>query len=284
MTTGQSPAALEQVIGQTRTELTLTINALEDKLTPRHFVEKGFDMLNDSIGGADGVNRALAAVRTNPVPFALIAVGAAWLLASNTGIVDRVAQDERIRAVKRRAGEMASDVGNRAGEMASDLGSRAGDYASDMARRVGLGGNGTDRPLGETGHPLVDSAAERGAPSRWMHQAADYTGETIQSARDSSGALLGDAADRLNDALERNPLVVGGLGALAGAVLAMLLPATRSENDWLGGIRDTIWQRAEQAGQDAAVAVRKIAINAADAAAEAAAEVAKNAGSRPVQG
>lgn len=269
MTNGQSPAALEHGISQTRTELTLTLNALEDRLTPRHLMEKGFDMVNDSIDVSDVLNRGLATVRANPLPFALIAIGAGWLIASNAGLADRIAQDERIRAARRRAGEMASDLGNRAGE-----------YASDVAKRVGLGGDNASRALGETGHPLVDTDTERSAASGWVHQAAD-------SARASGDALMdgaGRVADQLNEAIERNPLVVGGLGALAGAVLAMLLPATRTENAWLGGIRTAFWRSAEQAGQEAAVAVRKIALNAADAAADAAAEVARKAGTRPAQG
>lgn len=262
MTTGQSPAAIEQEIGQTRAELTLTINALEGKLMPRHLVEKGFDMVNDGIGGTEGLNRGLAAIRANPLPFALIAFGAAWLVASNTGIVEQVARDERIRTARRRASELASDLGNRASE-----------YATDVARRAGLAGD--DRPLGETGHPLVDSGAERNAASGWVHRATGFTGDAIGSVRDSGGAVLA--------AVERNPLIVGGLGLFAGAVLAMLLPATRTENEWLGSLRDSFWRRAEQAGQEAAGAVRKIAQDAADAAADAAAEVARNAGAGTAQ-
>jgi len=253
----ETPAALEHGIAQTRADLALTINALEDKLTPRHLVEKGFDMVNDTISGTDALNRGVAAVRANPLPFALIAIGAAWLIAANTGVVDQLAEDERIRAARRRAGEMASELGSRAGEMASEVGNRAGEFATDMAKRVGLAGDGT----------------EEGAAAGWVHRAADVAGNAVQSARDSGNALVGT--------VERNPLVVGGFGVLAGALLAMLLPATRAENSLLGGIREAFWQRAERAGQDAAAAVRSIAMNAADAAADAAADMARNAGARP---
>jgi hypothetical protein len=254
MTDGQSLAALEQEISQTRAKLTLTISALEDKLTPRHLVKKGFDMVNDGIGGTEGLNRGLATIRANPVPFALIAFGAAWLVTANSGITERIAQDERVRAAKRRAGE----------------------YASDMARRAGIVSDDRDRPLGETGHPLVDAGTERSGASGWVHRATGVTGEAIGSVRDSGGALMA--------AVERNPLIVGGLGLFAGAVLAMLLPATRTENAWLGSMRDSFWRRAEQAGHEAAAAVRTIAQNAAAAAADAAAEAAKNAGAGPAQG
>ena len=75
-------------------------------------------MLKDNLGDDYGVNRGLEFVRNNPIPVAMIGIGAAWLIASNTEAVDRIARDERIQAARRRVGDLASDLGNRAGEMA----------------------------------------------------------------------------------------------------------------------------------------------------------------------
>ena len=76
-------------------------------------------MLKDTLGEDYGVNRGVEFVRNNPIPVALIGLGAAWLIANQTNAVDRIARDERIRAAGRRVGDMASDLGSRAGEMAS---------------------------------------------------------------------------------------------------------------------------------------------------------------------
>src|SRR5438067_5510716 len=133
-----SPADIERQIDTTRAELALTLNALERELAPRHLVDKGFAMITDTFGGYDGLSRML---RANPVPIALIGIGAAWLIASNTRVVERIAEDERVEAVRRRATELAGNVGSRAGEL-----------AANVADRVGLGGQSADRPLGETGN------------------------------------------------------------------------------------------------------------------------------------
>jgi hypothetical protein len=44
----------------------------------------------------------------NRVPIALIGVGIAWLLANRTGLTERLAEDERVQAAKRRIGELGA--------------------------------------------------------------------------------------------------------------------------------------------------------------------------------
>lgn len=253
---GDSPDDLEHAIGRTRVELGVTLEALERELTARQLVEKGLDMLNESIGGYEGVTRF---VRDNPVPVALFGLGAAWLLASNTGLVDRVVNDERVDAAKQRVSDMASSV----------------------ADRVGLGGSSdsNDRALGHTGNPIVDSESEAG--NGWMHgalrSARDSSGAVLSRAGDLAGGSYGRVADQVSDAFERYPLVIGAVGLMAGALLAAILPATETENEWLGETRDELFNRAETIGQEAVTHVKDAAVQAAQAAAGAAASAAASA-------
>ena len=273
-------AQIEREIDHTRRELAVTLAALERKLAARYLVEKGFDMFKDSLGDDYGLKRSLEIVRDNPVPIALIGIGAAWLLASNSGVVDRIAQDQRIEAARRRVTGLASDVGNRAGEL-----------ASTVAERVGISGNGADRPMGYTGNPMVDQPGGGTASGGWVHQMSDTAQDTIRSARDSAGAMLGRTqdqagriADQVTDAFQRHPLLIGAIGVMAGAMIAALLPASRVEDDWFGGTRDELWQRAEAVGQDAVSRVRETAVRAADAAADAAADTVKSEADRSLHG
>jgi hypothetical protein len=273
-------AEIEREIDHTRRELALTLAALERKLAARYLVEKGFDMFKDTLGNDYGLNRSLEIVRANPVPIALIGIGAAWLLASNSGVVDRIAQDRRVEAARRRVTGLTSDVGNRAGEL-----------ASTMAERVGIAGNGADRPLGYTGNPMVDEAGGQATSAGWVHQMSDIAQDAIRSARDSGGAMLDRTqdqasriADQVTDAFERHPLLIGAIGVMAGAMIAALLPATRVEDEWFGGARDELWQRAEAVGQEAVSRVRDTAVRAADAAADAAADTVKNEADKSLHG
>jgi hypothetical protein len=278
-----SAAEAEREAAHTRVELAATLEALDEKLsnlTTRHIVEKGFNMIRDSLNGSGGLNRSLDAVRANPIPIALIGIGAAWLVASNTGVVDKIARSERVGAARQRVADMASDIGNRTGRL-----------AYDVAGKVGIGGSGTERPLGETGNPLVDEDS-RGAAAGWVHQASDMAQGAMRSVRDSTivnrvGDFAGDGAgriaDELGDAFARNPLIVGAVGLMAGALIAALLPSTRIEDELLGSTRDQLWQKAETAGQDAISRVRDAATHSIDSATDAAATRVRETATQAVE-
>jgi hypothetical protein len=269
----KSASDIEREIDRTRVDLALTLDALERKLRARHLVEKGFDMFRDTLGTNDALNRGLDVVRANPVPVALIGIGAAWLIASNTNVIDRLALDERVEAARRRVTDMASDLGNRAGEL-----------ASDVAGRVGL--RGSEEPMGYTGNPMVDEAG-RQRPDGWVHQVSDMAQGAWRSARDSGEAVLNRAglyagdganrvADQISDTFQRHPLVLGSIGVMAGALIAAMLPMTRVEDEWFGDTRDALWHRAQEAGEQAFTQVRDAATRAVDAATDAATETVKS--------
>lgn len=272
----RSPTEIEREIDRTRVELALTFDALERRLGARHLVEKGFDMLKETLGNNDAWNRSLEVIRANPVPVALIGFGAAWLVANQTNVVDRVAHDERVEAARRKVADVAGTVGARAGEL-----------ASGVAGRVGIGGSGAagDQLLGHTGNTMVDNAGRAGSDG-WVHQAADMAQGALRSARDSGEAMLSRAglyandgasriADQVGDTFQRHPLVIGAVGIMAGALFAAMLPATRVEDEWFGDTRDALWHKAQEAGEQAFSQVREAATRAVDAATDAAGETVK---------
>src|SRR5713101_3435279 len=131
-------------------------------------------MFKDNLGVHDGLNRSLEVARANPLPFALIGIGAVWLIASNTNVVARIAQNERVEAMRRRAADLVAGV-------ASDIGARAGEVAAEVVAAVGSGEGShpaTERPLGHTGNPMVDSAGPSGSDG-WVHQAAGMAQDAL---------------------------------------------------------------------------------------------------------
>jgi ElaB/YqjD/DUF883 family membrane-anchored ribosome-binding protein len=273
---------VEREIARTRGELSLTLAALERKLAARYLIDEGLNMFKDTLGEDYGLHRSLEIVRNNPVPIALIGIGAAWLLATNTNAVDRIARDERVQTARRRVTDLASDIGNRAGEM-----------ATSAAQRIGIAGNGAgngaDRPLGHTGNPMIDQPGAGMSSDGWVHEVSDRAQGVLQSARDSSSAMLdrasesaGRIADQVTDTFERHPLLIGAIGLMAGALIATLLPPSRTEDEWFGPSRDQLWNKAEEAGQETVTRVRDVAMRAADAAADAAAETIKTETDKPL--
>lgn len=225
----------------------------------------------------DSLQRGLDVIRANPIPVALIGLGVAWLISNNTGMTDRVA-------------DTASDMSRRVSDTASDMTRRAGELATGAAQKVGLAGS-DDRALGHTGHPMVDRTGEHS--EGWVHQMSDQASGALRSARDTSSALLSRVgsyagADGVSDTFHRNPLIIGGIGIMTGALIAALLPMSQVENELLGETRDDLWQRAEDFGEEAVQRVREAATEAAvravDAATGAAVESVRQLGDKPSEG
>ena len=115
-----------------------------------------------------------------------------------------------------------------------------------------------------------------GQGDAWIHQATGAARGALRSVRDTGGEVLervghyAEYADQakeqarhvggsLRSTFERNPLLIGVLGAISGAALALLLPATKREQEWLGKTREELWNKAEEIGHEASNRVRDLA-------------------------
>lgn len=231
-------AEIEGQIARTRAELGRTFDAAAIELAPRHLVERGVDMVTDFLTAnrPDGIGFG-AAFRADPVPLALIGLGAAWLVAENLGLV----------GVKPAEGSGAP-----------------GEYTAPAQR------------IADRAEPALDGAAAHDGEG-WMHRAAGAAQGAVRSIVADGGAVLERAGDYLGKALpsggsaqraagwlngiERHPLLLGAFGLAAGAVVSLLLPTTRREQEIVGEAREDLWEKAEQFGHRAAEGVRSLAEN-----------------------
>ena len=187
-------------------------------------------------------------IQANKVPLTLIGVGIAWLVASNTGLAERVVNDERVQAARRRIGELAGDIGMGGGSS------------------EGAGG----QILGPDGEPLTRTNA--GREDGWVHQAAGAARGAISRVRDAGSAVLdragaatdlaGRAGSQVTEKLSTDPWLIGVAGLVAGALLAAALPPTRIEQDYIGEARDGLWNKGNELGHEAAERVRELADSA----------------------
>ena len=201
-------------------------------------------MITDSLKGS-AVGEVIQA---NRVPLTLIGIGVAWLVASNTGLADRVVNDERVQAARRRIGEFAGDIGIG--------GSSSGASGGQI--------------LGPDGETLTRTDSDRG--DGWVHQAAGAARGAISTVRDAGSAVLdragaaGDLANRatsqVTEKLSADPSLIGVAGLVAGAIFAAILPPTRMEQEYIGEARDGLWNKANELGHEAAEAVRELADSA----------------------
>jgi hypothetical protein len=259
---GSQSAAIEQDIGRTRAEIGLTLDALQHQLAARSLFEKGINLLDKGInmitkltGDGGGLSVAFEGVRANPIAIALIGAGIAWLAVANTGVLDTVAQDERVRAARRRLADMTG-IGGMAGSEPPSGQAPAFNPAIGTAERDHTGGwvhQATDAARGAI-RAVRDTAGEyTGRPAGWLRQAGDYAG-------------MSSFGGGVSGALGRHPLLVGAAGLCAGALIASLLPTSEVEDAWISRSRDQMMKRASEIGRETVNRVRQSLDQAADEA------------------
>jgi hypothetical protein len=136
----------------------------------------------------------------------------------------------------------------------------------------------------DAGRAAPSSGSPAGGSEGWVHQATGAARGALHSVRDTGGEVMDRVGhyteDYTNQAkeqvrhvggsvrsvFEENPLLVGLIGAISGAALAMLLPATHREQEVLGKTREELWNKAEEIGHEAADRVRELADHKAEAA------------------
>src|SRR5579875_3187140 len=71
----RSTAEIEQDIERIRAELGLTLEALRHRLTARHLLQRGIDMITEAIGEERGVSIGFNGFRADPIALALLGIG-----------------------------------------------------------------------------------------------------------------------------------------------------------------------------------------------------------------
>jgi hypothetical protein len=203
---------------------------------------------------ADTVSNVGNTLKANWIPLSLIGVGIAWLMAGNSGVTERVANDDRVRTASRRH------------EIAGDLG--IGRTAKQET------GHGT-QILGPDGRPIHHSG-DVDPKNGWVDQASGAARDAMASVREAGTAVLdratrytdygGAASDmakrasgQMAETLERIPWLIAIAGTVAGALLAGLFPPTRIEQGYVDEARDGLRTKANELGHQAAERVRELA-------------------------
>lgn len=235
----RSPEAIAAKIEATREELGAILAALEQRLAPQQLLERGLDMLKETMDGSGGgMGETL---RRHPLALALIGMGVGWIAfaASTRG----------------RPGEAAREAARR---YPTDLAGYA--HAREKA------GAAMDRAQ----HAVSEAAgqAKHGAETAWRQASAfaEEAADRFTRPRRRIGELLAD-----------HPLALGAAGLLAGAAVALLLPRSAAEERWIGPAGAELRQRAADVGGEAIERAKTVAERTLDAAKTAAGEAVESA-------
>lgn len=178
----------------------------------------------------DDMFTALAdAARDNPLPAALIGLGALWLFAggSNTSLLGGHGRRSLLGTVAEGAGSVAQGAAHAAGQAAATVTSGVSGIAGTVSNAAGQVGDYVSGALQGSG-ALAQPDSRPSSPAGMMRQ-------------------------NLADLFERHPIALGIAGLALGAGVAASLPLTVTERDTLGeagkAVRGRLSEAADQAKQ-----------------------------------
>ncbi|HEY4541784.1 MAG TPA: DUF3618 domain-containing protein, partial [Noviherbaspirillum sp.] len=282
------PEEIESDIERTRAEMSSTIDAIQDKLTPGQMMDQALQYARTSLPADFGSNLG-AAVRENPVPVALIGVGIAWMMAQS--------RQQRMRTSHAYSrdfyeSEAGMDYDPTYVSATADTGpsrmERAKDAIGDAKSRVSESVSGTSERLREKASNLREKASDITSRAR---DAVSGARERISTTASSGRARMSDLSQRsqqqyyrarqgFGTMAEEQPLVLGAIGIAIGALIGSMMPATRREDEMMGHMRDDLLDRAKEASREHAQTLKESARRVAETAKEEAQRVGSEASSR----
>ena len=247
-------------IEQTRGELSETVNAIQERLSPGNIAANAAESVKTvardkarDIAESDSVQY----VRANPIPTAMVTIGIAglaWLALKGR---------ESNRYGRSRTGGTSRDwrTGPRY-DRGTSYGA-AGGYSEFEAARLrntdigyedaetdttGLYGSGTAEMEYGAGYSAAGGARETGSD----------LDRTYRRAQDG----ISGAQRHLRRAWDQNPLVLGAACLAMGAVVGLAVPETERENELMGESRDNLIETVQDTVKEKVNQVQQAATNA----------------------
>ena len=288
----QSRAQIEE----TRSQMSSTIDAIQEKLSPHNIAQQAKDTVREATVGkaqevvtnvgdsASGLvssagtsakgfgSTLIETVKANPVPAALAGLGLGWLIMSGRQQNSSVNRDYLGSYASNPQGPNPRTSGQY-GAAGYDYGQQAGQ--SSMGDRL----SSAQDKVGDLTGQAQDKA------SNVAGQVQDTAGQVVGQVQDTAGQFADTAqygAQRaqgaFQQALHANPLAVGAAAVAIGAAIGLSIPETDKENQLMGETRDGVMQQAQQVVGEKAHQVQTVAQQAVGAAKDAAQESADDQG------
>lgn len=235
-TRGDSPSDLERDAERVRAQIADTAEHLKDKMSPGQLMDEVVNYFKDG-DASQFLSNFKTQVRDNPMALAMVGSGLAWLMmgsgtarqSHSSMTVHKPLQPPTSLRSGGSQGSSTTSGGSQGGGIGSTLSGGVGaarDKASSMASSAGHAASSAKDHLTATAHDVRDAAS-------------DYMTSASQAGADVGSRVK----NTFLDALEREPLVLGALGVAVGAAIGAMLPATRTEQEYLGStarkVRDT---------------------------------------------
>ncbi|MQX50382.1 DUF3618 domain-containing protein [Sinorhizobium medicae] len=312
-----SAAELQREIEADRQRIEEKLHEIQERMSPGELMDELLEYAKTS-GGSEYLSNLGVALKSNPIPVALMGVSLAWLIANPASRAPRHEEQDDdyplapVRGSVRRVGPVESSFGERYSHFTDESGSRFRALTDDAGRRAGhfidpagkvyrgfadAAGKQIEDIRDETG-ALFDEASgwasrtwrQVSAAAGRMSASVTGAGRSFAHSMQGAGRSLEEQGAQLNAAILRHfrdqPLVGGALAFAAGAAIGAALPHSEAEDAAMGGMaedmRSNISARANAGVAQAMEAGQEILDKAGEAVLEAH-DAAKDRLQRPVQ-
>jgi hypothetical protein len=221
----RSSAEVEAEVEASRSNLDRNVEALKQKMTPGQLFDEAARLTGST--GQQVAAKFAEQAKANPMPLAVMGLGLAWLMFSNSK-----SQSEGAYSPSDYRYEPRSFAGDESGGGLKAKAHEIGEKAQDMMAGV------KDKVAGARA-----SAADSG------HAAMDGMSATAGQVRERAGQAAQAAQRTFAQTLESEPLLLAGLGLIVGAAVGAALPATAAENRVLGEHRDKLLEKGKDLAQ-----------------------------------
>lgn len=298
---------LEHEIARDRLRIEERIDAIQAKMSPGQLLDEALNYAKSS-GGGEYISNLGNAMKTNPVPVALMGISMAWLMANpgaNKRDDDLHYHEEpeyplaRVTGPVRRVGPVSGDGTSRYSHFTDEAGGRFRALTDESGRRAGhfmdeagKTYRGFADATGQQVHDIRDEAgrlfdeASGWISKTWrqMGSSASRAGSSVMGGARSMGnsaMSMGDSvrgqASQLNEGILRQfqdqPLIGGALAFALGAAIGAALPNTRRENEALGESAEEFRSQMSAKASETMHKVEEVASDVYGKAASVASEV-----------
>ncbi|MEP6704039.1 MAG: DUF3618 domain-containing protein [Acidobacteriota bacterium] len=274
-TTGDTGEDTEQIkarIEETRSQMGETIDAIQERLSISNISEQISETVSSAIESAkdtaydatigkavnlmknvgDGVTQsgAFRTVAKNPLPLALIGIGAGLLVYQNYG---------RKGAYRRGSENRFYGQGN----VRSDRSLASGTGPSSGTAFRGVTDGISDKASAALDSVTSTAGSAYDSVTGAVTNAYSGAGDIANRAYDRVGAYGNVVQEKYDEYLDENPLALGALAVAVGAAVGFAIPSTRYEGKLMGEARETLIERAQEAAGSLVDKAKQVAGEAA---------------------
>lgn len=287
--TADEPEQIREQIEQTRSQMSETINAIEEKLSFANLSNQVSEQFSSAVETAKTaaydaalkkaekimkkVNTGLSEVsetagevgtyvvesaRRNPLPFVLIGLGLGMFVVQRSIGGGSVVGNGKS---KKNKSNYKSNAGNSTFRQIADTGSSA---FSTAQKKVGDAASSAYDTVSSAAGTAYDSVSNvTGSAYEGVSNAASSAYQGVSNFASSTGDQFQNVAKKAQqqyaDTLEENPLALGAIALAVGAVVGMAIPGTEYEDNLMGETRQNLVQTVEDSARDAFSKVQEAA-------------------------